>query len=86
MSFRLSPRDVETIHRGVRMSAAQMFAAGAKGVLLPFGDLPELKSADELSRIDTPLDIADRPVINEFNGRHSVEVQLVDWRVSEVGS
>mgnify|MGYP001798036032 CR=1 FL=1 len=44
-----------------------------------FGD-----QADELPRIDTPLDIAYRPVINEFKGRHTVEVQLVDWRVSEV--
>lgn len=52
-----------------------------RGVGFGFGD-----QADELSRIDTPLDIAYRPVINEFNGRHTVEVQLVDWRVSEVGS
>lgn len=51
-----------------------------RGVGFGFGD-----QADELSRIDTPLDIAYRPVINEFNGRHTVEVQLVDWRVSEVG-
>jgi len=50
-----------------------------RGVGFGFGD-----QADELSRIDTPLDIAYRPVINEFNGRHTVEVQLVDWRVSEV--
>ncbi|MFN0021679.1 MAG: single-stranded-DNA-specific exonuclease RecJ [Pirellulaceae bacterium] len=52
-----------------------------RGVGFGFGD-----QADELSRIDTPLDIAYRPVINEFNGRHTVEVQLVDWRVSEMGS
>ncbi|MGI8980597.1 MAG: single-stranded-DNA-specific exonuclease RecJ [Pirellulaceae bacterium] len=52
-----------------------------RGVGFGFGE-----HADELSRIDTPLDIAYRPVINEFNGRHTVEVQLVDWRVSEVGA
>jgi single-stranded-DNA-specific exonuclease len=52
-----------------------------RGVGFGFGE-----QADELSRIDTPLDIAYRPVINEFNGRHTVEVQLVDWRVSEVGA
>ena len=66
MTFRLSPRDVETIHRGVRMSAEQMFAAGAKGVLLPFGDLPELNSADELTRIDS------RP-----RKRHNIELMTV---------
>ncbi|HXC53195.1 MAG TPA: GMC family oxidoreductase [Candidatus Limnocylindrales bacterium] len=66
MSFRLSPRDVETIHRGVRMSAEQMFAAGAKAVLLPFGDLAELKSADELRRIDS------RP-----RKRHNIELMTV---------
>jgi choline dehydrogenase-like flavoprotein len=66
MSFRLSPRDVETIHHGVRMSAEQMFAAGAKSVLLPFGDLAELKGADELSRIDS------RP-----RRRHNIELMTV---------
>lgn len=66
MSFRLSPRDVETIHRGVRMSAEQMFAAGARGVLLPFGDLPELKSPDDLGLIDS------RP-----RKRHNIELMTV---------
>ncbi|MFN2377002.1 MAG: GMC family oxidoreductase N-terminal domain-containing protein [Candidatus Binatia bacterium] len=66
MSFRLSPRDVETIHRGVRMSAEQMFAAGARAVLLPFGDLPELKSSDELGLIDS------RP-----RKRHNIELMTV---------
>ncbi len=40
--------------------------------------------ADELQNIDQLLDVAYRPVINEFQGRRSVEVQLVDWRVSKV--
>jgi single-stranded-DNA-specific exonuclease len=52
-----------------------------RGVGFGFGE-----HADELSRIETPLDIAYRPVINEFGGRASVEVQLVDWRVSETAS
>ncbi len=52
-----------------------------RGVGFGFGE-----QADELSRIDTPLDIAYRPVINEYGGRRSVEVQLVDWRVSEVAA
>jgi single-stranded-DNA-specific exonuclease len=40
--------------------------------------------ADELAKIDGPLDIAYRPVINDFRGQQSVEAQIVDWRVSEV--
>jgi single-stranded-DNA-specific exonuclease len=39
---------------------------------------------EELEHCSGPLDIAYRPVINEFRGRQSVELQLVDWRVSEV--
>jgi single-stranded-DNA-specific exonuclease len=43
--------------------------------------------ADELAAdITTPLDIAYRPVINDFRNRQTVEVQLVDWRVSEVAT
>jgi single-stranded-DNA-specific exonuclease len=36
--------------------------------------------ADELNRVDRPLDVAFRPVINNFRGRRSVELHLVDWR------
>lgn len=42
--------------------------------------------ADELAGLNAPLDIAYKPVINEFRGRQNVEVQLVDWRVSEAAS
>lgn len=35
---------------------------------------------DELNEQTGPIDIAFRPVINDFNGRRAVEVQLVDWR------
>jgi choline dehydrogenase-like flavoprotein len=52
MRFSLSPSDVERIHRGVRLVAEQLFAAGARKVLLPFGQLPELDSPDQLDRID----------------------------------
>ena len=38
---------------------------------------------DALKEVSGPLDIAFRPVINEFNGRRSVEVQLVDWKPAE---
>ncbi|HUE73945.1 MAG TPA: DHHA1 domain-containing protein, partial [Pirellulaceae bacterium] len=46
-----------------------------------FGD-----AADELAGNEAPLDIAYRPVINEFQGRSRVEVQLVDWRISELAA
>jgi single-stranded-DNA-specific exonuclease len=39
---------------------------------------------DELAAANAPLDVAFKPVINEFRGRRSVEVHLVDWRVSDV--
>lgn len=36
--------------------------------------------ADELAALDRPIDVAFRPVINTFRGRHNVELHLVDWR------
>jgi single-stranded-DNA-specific exonuclease len=38
---------------------------------------------DELSAISGELDIAFRPVINEYRGHRSVELHLADWRVCE---
>jgi single-stranded-DNA-specific exonuclease len=40
-------------------------------------------SADDLARLQAPLDVAFRPVVNEFRGFRKVEVQLVDWRPAE---
>lgn len=37
---------------------------------------------DELNACQGPIDVAYRPVINEFNGYRRVEIQLVDWRPS----
>jgi single-stranded-DNA-specific exonuclease len=39
--------------------------------------------ADELAAIDGPLDVAFRPVINNYRGRQSVELHLVDWRPNQ---
>jgi len=39
--------------------------------------------ADQLPNLDAPLDVAFRPVINEYLGRRSVELHLVDWRPSQ---
>ena len=36
--------------------------------------------ADELAGHEGPLEIAYRPVINDYQGRRSVELHLVDWR------
>jgi single-stranded-DNA-specific exonuclease len=38
---------------------------------------------DALAAIDGPIDVAFRPVINDFRGRKSVELHLVDWRPPE---
>jgi single-stranded-DNA-specific exonuclease len=40
--------------------------------------------ADQLAAADGPLDVAFRPVINHFRGRHSVELHLVDWRPTAI--
>ena len=37
----------------------------------------------QLTMLDQPIEIAYRPVINEFRGRRSVELQLADWRLPE---
>jgi choline dehydrogenase-like flavoprotein len=51
MLFNLSRRDLDTVHRGVARTAELLFAAGARRVLLPFADLPQLDGPDELHRI-----------------------------------
>ena len=39
--------------------------------------------ADDLQQAGGPLDIAYRPVINQFRGRRTVELHLVDWRLAK---
>ena len=36
--------------------------------------------ADQLQALDGAFDVAYRPVLNEFNGRRNVELQIVDWK------
>ena len=38
--------------------------------------------AEELEQLQGPLDVAYRPVINDFRGRRNVELHIVDWRPS----
>jgi single-stranded-DNA-specific exonuclease len=35
---------------------------------------------EELAALDTPIDVAFRPVVNAFRGRQNVELHLADWR------
>ena len=39
--------------------------------------------ADELAALQRPIDVAFRPVINTFRGRHNVELHLVDWHTTD---
>ena len=36
--------------------------------------------AEALAEQNGPLEVAYRPVINDFRGRRNVELHLVDWR------
>jgi single-stranded-DNA-specific exonuclease len=38
--------------------------------------------AEDLTKIEGPLDVAFRPVVNEFRGYRKVELHLLDWRPS----
>jgi single-stranded-DNA-specific exonuclease len=38
---------------------------------------------DELVQYAGPVDLAFRPIINDFRGQRKVELQVTDWRVSE---
>jgi len=49
-----------------------------RGVAFGGGDWCE-----ELNAVDGPIEIAYRPVINEFRGYRKVEVHLVDWRTAK---
>ena len=42
--------------------------------------------ADEMTQLKTPIDVAYRPVINEFAGRRTVELHLVDWRPAKIAT
>ena len=44
--------------------------------------MPEFEKLDE----DATIDIAFRPVINEFRGFRKVEIQLTDWRLHQPGA
>ena len=42
---------------------------------------------EPMSNLEGPMDVAFRPVLNEYNGRRNVELQIVDWKPAEkIGS
>lgn len=47
---------------------------------IAFGQSDWAEDLEEAREAKTPIDIAFHPVLNEFNGRRSVELQIVDWR------
>ena len=51
MLYSLSRRDTATTHEGVAKICELLFAAGAKRCVLPFADLGEIRSPDDISRI-----------------------------------
>jgi single-stranded-DNA-specific exonuclease len=75
------PKPLGTSGRHVAMMLSQ-HGVTLRAVAFGGGDW-----ADELADVDGPLDVAFRPVINDFRGRRSVELHLVDWRpTSRAGS
>lgn len=52
-----------------------------RGVAFGAGDW-----CDELNECDGPIQIAYRPVINEFRGYRRVEIHVVDWKPSKVAA
>lgn len=51
MIYCLNRKDCATLHEGVAKTTELLFAAGARRVLLPFADLPEATSPDDVGRI-----------------------------------
>ena len=51
MLYSLSERDTATTHEGVAKICELLFAAGATRCMLPFADLTEVRSPDEIARI-----------------------------------
>ncbi len=72
------PKRIGSSGRHLSMRLEQ-HGAKLRGVAFGNGDW-----ADELAGISGPLNFAFRPVINNFNGRRSVELHVCDWCLAEV--
>lgn len=51
MVYSLNEKDTLTCHEGVARTAELLFAAGARRVMLPFSDLPEISTPDDIRLI-----------------------------------
>ena len=70
----------KTIGAGGRHLSLRLSQHGVSLRAVAFG---QAEWAEPMAALNRPFDIAFRPVINSFQGRHNVELHLVDWR--EVG-
>lgn len=69
--------------KGDRHLTARLEHRGTRMRSVAFG---QAEWCDDLNQISGTIDIAFRPVINDFRGRRTVEMQLVDWRPSGADS
>ncbi len=74
-----APKPMGSDGRHLSMTLVQ-HGVGLRAVAFGGGDW-----AEDLSALVGPIDVAFRPVINNFRGRRSVELHLVDWRSSRPG-
>ena len=70
------PRKIGNGERHLSLKLNQ-YGVGMRAVAFGWGE-----AADESAGVQGDLDIAFKPVINDFGGRRSVEMHLVDWRPS----
>jgi single-stranded-DNA-specific exonuclease len=79
----LSASDVRLAEAPRRMGGGERHLSvklNQHGVVLRAVAFGHADWADELVETNGPIEIAYRPVINDFRGRRSVELHLVDWR------
>jgi single-stranded-DNA-specific exonuclease len=74
------PKRIGSSGRHLSMRLEQ-HGAKLRGVAFGNGDW-----ADELAGITGPLNFAFKPVINNFNGRRTVELHVTDWRLPETAA
>lgn len=73
----------KTMGGGDRHFSVQVKQFGQTMRAVAFG---KAEWVEQLTGISGPVDIAYKPVVNEFRGYRKVELQLVDWRISHVPS
>lgn len=72
-----APKRIGSSGRHLALKVEQ-HGARLRGVAFGNGDW-----ADELAGISEPLNLAFRPIINNFNGRRSVELHVCDWCLAQ---